>query len=279
MSCSSTLPKTPLFHTAEAITKMEDTAYLHNTREFSTEDYDRILLKETLFTNGQAAQLTETNATTTTKKTLRKLYSREARLFLHAVSLSDYLRHKRIPKGLRLEKSPMIGKESEVFCQKWCEITNKCSFDLMALTIEECTTQLNSVRASIQDNLKIIENIDNQVLTEIKKDLEEYKIKVEKEIKAKKVWKFQRDANDYEKNEVYAWRISKDKREGNTPITNAIHSSNTDLDTMSDSSGATSNQAAFLERGDGRNRGGQTTRRGRGRNAAGDRGRPRGQRT
>ena len=72
---------------------MEDTAYLHNTREFSTEDYDRILLKDTLF-GGLSAQQTETSTTTTARKALRKLQSQETRLFLHAVYLSDYLRHK-----------------------------------------------------------------------------------------------------------------------------------------------------------------------------------------
>ena len=46
----------------------------------------------------------------------------------------------------------MVGKDNDLFCKKWYEITNKCSFDLIAVTIEECSSQLDATRAVIQDH-------------------------------------------------------------------------------------------------------------------------------
>lgn len=45
---------------------------------------------------------------------------------------------KRIPRGLRTNKGPFLGREDEAFCTRWTEILNlllKCSFDLIAVTI------------------------------------------------------------------------------------------------------------------------------------------------
>ena len=62
-------------------------SYLHITRELLKDDYNRIILTETLF-NNQPSQGT-TNAEN--RKTLKGLYRKETRLHLHVVRLSDYL--------------------------------------------------------------------------------------------------------------------------------------------------------------------------------------------
>lgn len=72
-------------------------------------------------------------------------------MFIHLVSLSDDLRHKRIPQEFRIQKAPTFGLDNPKFCEKWCEITNKCSFDLMVLIIQERTDQLTAVHSQIQE--------------------------------------------------------------------------------------------------------------------------------
>ena len=114
------------------------------TFEFTKEDYDRIILTDSLFNDNNTDP---TGGVSTT--TLKKLQEKETRLFLHAVTLSDYLRVKKIPMGLRINKIPMWGKDNDTFCDRWCEILNKCSFDLMALTIQEVSSQLATVREEI----------------------------------------------------------------------------------------------------------------------------------
>lgn len=59
------------------------------------------------------------------------------------VTLSDYSS----PELFR----PTIGLNNSTFCDKWCEITNKCSFDLMILVIQELSDQLTLVGNQIQE--------------------------------------------------------------------------------------------------------------------------------
>lgn len=172
-----------------------------STFEFTEDDYSRILLKDSLF-----------NETTTGKhdvlnKELLKLQERETRLYLHAMTLSDYVRVKRIPLGLRINKGPILGKDNEAFCDRWSEILNKCSFDLMTLTIQELSSNLVELRCEIAevkqklskevtdpDKLKLMEICDNK------------KSELTMEITTIKRNKFESDTIDYEKGHVYQWK-------------------------------------------------------------------------
>ena len=115
-----------------------------NTFEFTEADYAQIMLSDSLFTG--STQMEDG----TTANELAKLQEKETRSYLHAVTLSDYLRRKMIPKGLRIDKIPIFGLDNKEFLDRWCEILNKCSFDLMALTIREATSEMTSTREEIQ---------------------------------------------------------------------------------------------------------------------------------
>lgn len=183
-----------------------------NTFEFNQDDYDKIILKESLFGDGSIP----TVATEVEKKTLKDLLDRETRLFLHAVTLSDYLRQKRIPRGLRIQKAPTIGQNSPSFRQRWCDIMNKCSFDLMVLVVQETTEQLTDVRGKIKETREKMEKdfIDKAALRELVSECERYKEKLENDIKDYKRKKFRRDIEDYEKNKIYKWTFENPKKAG-----------------------------------------------------------------
>lgn len=181
-------------------------AELSKTFEFTEADYSRIALKDSLFTDS-----TPVMEPTTLTRTLGKLMEKESRLYLHAVSLSDYLRIKMIPRGLRITKTPFLGHENKAFCDRWCEILNKCSLDLMALTISEITTQLDSVRERITDVKKELseKQPDRERFDKLIEDCEKQKTTLEEELKLSKRKKFERDRNDYEGGAVYRWRLPK----------------------------------------------------------------------
>lgn len=46
---------------------------------------------------------------------------------------------KKIPRGLRIKKAPMIGKSNMTFVKRWREILNKCLLDFLLLIIEQVT--------------------------------------------------------------------------------------------------------------------------------------------
>lgn len=141
------------------------------------------------------------------KFTLLHTHKKEARLESHARTLSEYFRAGKIPRGLRVHLEPTIGRENQAFCEKWCEILNHCSKDLMLLIISHTKDELPAVKSSIQQQLEetktacsntaeydtLIQDISAQI-TKYKQDLLEMKLS-----------KFRRDTNDYKNDRVYPW--------------------------------------------------------------------------
>lgn len=181
---------------------------LSKTFEFTEADYLRIALKDSLFTD--AITPPDLDSIALTRK-LGKLLDTENRLYLHAVSLSDHIRAKMIPRGLRITKKPFLGLENKEFCDRWCEILNKCSLDLMALTISELSTDLNSVRDQVADAKKeISEKIqDKERFEKLMEDCDKHKKTLEEELKSFKRQKFEQVRADYEGGTVYRWRLPK----------------------------------------------------------------------
>lgn len=114
-----------------------------STLFFSDADSERILFppNQSLFTDAFGSLF----------QRLEKAKKTEVRNELHGSTLSHYFRNKRIPRGLRIDKEPTIGREDEAFCKKWCEITNKCSLDLMLLVIEHTNAEISKARAEITE--------------------------------------------------------------------------------------------------------------------------------
>lgn len=194
-----------------------DLSYLSKTLEFTEDDYERIAVRDSLFDKGS-------DTLEELQKRLKHLYNREVRTNLHAITLSDYLRNKQIPRGLRITKlQPTVGRDNEAFCDKWCQILNKCSFDLMALIIQEATEQLSNIREEITVlQADLTRNMaDKAKLTKIENDLLNYKADTEHEIKSVKMRKFKRDLEDYKSQQVYPWRNTlQPGAEGHLPKSN-----------------------------------------------------------
>ena len=168
------------------------------TFEFSSEDAERILIPNTIM---------ETSVSTDgLKAKLEKLYEKETRLFLHGSTLSEYWRNKKIPQGLRMQKALSIGKSDELFVQKWGEILNKCSLDLMLHIIQHVTAEAREVKTLIQEHEEILQQKMGVAFStfdqSMKASLQQYK----EHLLVSKIKKYKRDTEDYIRNEVYDWQ-------------------------------------------------------------------------
>lgn len=182
---------------------------------------------------------------------LEYLKKKETRYVLHGSTLSQYWRNKRIPRGLRINKEPTIGRHNDTFCGKWCEVLNKCSLDLMLLVIEHVNEELSKVRTEVTDlqnemksklddgQLKDLDHRCTALLEGYKKELSEVKLR-----------KYRRDTLDYKNNQVYRW-LSNPARKMRTSYKQTTDSLSSGLST--DESGnegaATGTASNFLSHG------------------------------
>lgn len=99
---------------------------------------------------------------------------------LHCSTLTEYFRCSRIPRGLRSNLRPTLFSENTEFCKRFEGILNKCSLDLMILTIE-------FLQQSIDENAQQFKTIEDQLTTTMKD--EEWKITKEKIQKFSEVYR------------------------------------------------------------------------------------------
>ncbi|OCT88577.1 hypothetical protein XELAEV_18017206mg [Xenopus laevis] len=145
------------------------------------------------------------------EKTKRKFIAYE----LHAQTLGEYVKCKRIPRGLRSHLRPTMFSNNEQFCNKWEAILNKCSIDLMVAIIEEIHKELPKVSQSGNEmETKLRNQASPQVFTEGKRKLADHLQSFRMELQARKRTKFQRDAADYEEGAVYRWETNRNDRGG-----------------------------------------------------------------
>ncbi|XP_075706606.1 uncharacterized protein LOC142741097 [Rhinoderma darwinii] len=139
------------------------------------------------------------------EKELRKFTSHD----LHCVTLAEYHRLGRIPRGLRSHLRPTLFSEDRQYCDQFQKILNKCSLDLIILTVEY-------LQKSIKESTEKIKNLEIQLSSSLSSsEWESLKNRTDnaikeytKEVELRKREKFQRDANDYLNNSVYRWQES-----------------------------------------------------------------------
>ena len=130
----------------------------------------------------------------------------EARFLWHSITLSEYWRVKRVPRGLRIHKTPSLGMDDKLFVQQWEQILNKCSMDLMLLVIQKNKAEREKVISNITNlENEIKEKVDmetyNDITTKINATVSEFV----KDLQNYKMDKYRRDINDYEVGTIYDW--------------------------------------------------------------------------
>lgn len=193
----------------------------------------------------------------------------ESRYLWHSITLSEYWKAKRIPRGLRIKKTPSFGLDDATFMEKWEKVLNKCSLDLMLLVIEKTKnekTKLNAEIERLENEMK--SKLDKEKYTEITNNISTTLAAHVNDIRSYKMRKYERDTKDYAAGTVYDWQGIKRRRyrQRPHPQRNNRHltlstASERDSSDLSDS-GSSNNPAHFLARGQPRQRGRQGAGRG-----------------
>ncbi|CAJ0953951.1 unnamed protein product [Ranitomeya imitator] len=70
-------------------------------------------------------------------------------LDLHSITLAEYHRVQRIPRGLRVPLRPTLFQDNTEYCGKFESILNKCSMDLIILTIDFLQKEITELKKKI----------------------------------------------------------------------------------------------------------------------------------
>lgn len=172
------------------------------TRTFTETDVENILFPPTALTESFSAAST----TTDLNRRFKRLSLKKSRYFLHGTTLSEYVRAKKIPRGLRILKRPTLGRHDPEFCEKWCQILNKASLDLTVLVVEHTQKKLAAIKTEMDTLTTELQSaMSPEDLSKLKDDLKITIEKYEQDLSRSKLTKFKRDTLDYKNDNVYPW--------------------------------------------------------------------------
>ncbi|OCT88716.1 hypothetical protein XELAEV_18017346mg [Xenopus laevis] len=80
---------------------------------------------------------------------LETLKRRDTAWALHSSALAEYAKALRIPRGLRITLQPALFRTDCEFIAKWQGILNRCSLDLIALTVQQLQTSTKELKQQI----------------------------------------------------------------------------------------------------------------------------------
>ncbi len=174
------------------------------TLSFTDEQGANIVLPHSLFQ--ETIESPEPNILSL-ERDLEDLKKRDTRFLWHSITLSEYWREKRIPRGLRLNKAPSFGRDDTDFMHKWEQILNKCSLDLMLLTIEKTKTEKEKIDAEIRSlESKIKARVDTETFNTITNKIMISLRSFQQELQSYKLKKYERDTKDYAEGKIYQWK-------------------------------------------------------------------------
>ncbi|XP_044139139.1 uncharacterized protein LOC122929581 [Bufo gargarizans] len=172
-----------------------------NTLSFADNEISTVLAQVT-----SSSDFLQTPAVELQERDLERETKKLQNFELHSVTLAEYLKTKMIPRGLRIRTRPTFFKDNPEYCTKFEQILNKCSIDIMTLTLMYIHSAMTELKIKIRA-------IESQLLDLLSKD--EYNslqekvatilLERRKEIEFNKKKKFLRDTEDYKSNRIYHW--------------------------------------------------------------------------
>lgn len=144
-----------------------------------------------------------------TQKKFEQLVRRCIYLELHSITLREYYRHQRIPRGMRSRLRPHLFTRDADFRARFEQLSNHYAFDLILLNLDFLQKQLTDVKRKVQEQESVLQSLLSK--EHFDKFMEEHKASVAKyraELEDVKRQKWQRDIRDYETGFVYSWSSS-----------------------------------------------------------------------
>ncbi|CAJ0931627.1 unnamed protein product [Ranitomeya imitator] len=132
---------------------------------------------------------------------------------LHCATLGEYHRQARIPRGLRCNLRPTLFSDNEKYCTTFQKILNKCSFDIILLTIEYLQEAIKSTEEKIESiETQLTATLNSTELSTLKNKIDASLVSYQRSLEERKRTKFQRDTEDYLSNKVYRWEDTAPRR-------------------------------------------------------------------
>ncbi|CAJ0966792.1 unnamed protein product [Ranitomeya imitator] len=176
---------------------------------------------------------------------------RAVNLELHIITIAEYLRVQRIPRGLRVPLQPTFFREDKDYCTKFEHILNKCSADLMTLTLSYLQKNLDTVNAQINAiESQLISTMPQEEFQELKTKNQELLRSHRSELEKRKRSKFLRDTEDYLQSRVYQWRDTRHSTRRHSSL-----SSSGSIDSRPGTSNSSTSHSSFLGNNCGRQKG------------------------
>ncbi|XP_041421112.1 uncharacterized protein LOC121394352 [Xenopus laevis] len=181
-------------------------SYSQDATTFAYTEADAIrILGEEQSNHSFLTEPTGDNLTRELEKEKRRLTGLE----LHSITLKEYYKLRRIPRGLRVNLRPTIFNDNTDFAKRYEQIVNKCSFDILLLNIE----YLQNAIPEVMSRIKAIElQLKNALRSDEYKEMltrtDEAIAKHRRLVEERKRTKFHRDAEDYRTGNVYQWNAA-----------------------------------------------------------------------
>ncbi|KAM4043968.1 uncharacterized protein ACNLHF_008078 [Anomaloglossus baeobatrachus] len=206
------------------------------TFSYNTDEVNSILSKVTIPNTFLSVPSEEVRS-----RDYEKELRRHTALELHCATLAEYHRVQRIPRGLRVSLKPTLFADKPDYCTKFESIINKCSMDIIILTIEflqkeieDLGQNISSIEQQLQNTIPSTEW--DRIHSKTKENIAEFR----RTLQERKRSKFIRDQEDYSKNRVYRWQFTEDNPR--RPAFHNRYSSSSGSDTEQ----YTSRQSRFL---------------------------------
>ncbi|CAJ0921588.1 unnamed protein product [Ranitomeya imitator] len=138
---------------------------------------------------------------------LEKYIRRLSALDLHCVTLAEYHKVQRIPRGLRVSFRPTLFQENSEYCTKFKAILNKRSMDIIVLTIDFLQKEITELTTRIATTeQQLVNTFPEDKYKDFKSKLDKTISEFRNNLQIRKKKKFMRDTDDYLHNQVYRWR-------------------------------------------------------------------------
>lgn len=136
------------------------------------------------------------------EKSIQRLITME----LHEVTLVEYFKLQFIPRGLRVRLVPTLFVQDTDFYMKFAQIINKCSFDIMILTVQFLQKErLSPAKQILEIETQLDAALGQDELIKTKKTCMKKLESFMKNVETRKRAKVERDQEDYTHDRVYNW--------------------------------------------------------------------------
>ncbi|CAJ0967333.1 unnamed protein product [Ranitomeya imitator] len=203
--------------------------------QYTTEEEERVLGG----IDGEAFFF-KTPSTLELKRKYESDVKRVVNLQLHMMTLGQYYKEGKIPRGLRSGIRPNLFQGNATYCARFVMISNKYAMDTILLNIDFLQTEIKKLQVNISESegkIQALLTVDEWNVFKEKVDKESVKLRNDLEEIKRRKWN--RDLEDYEMGHVYTWQkdssksIWKKKGGGNNNHMSNVDDKCTNNDTIS----------------------------------------------